>query len=285
LRNLHLKGNSIVDIAGENVAAPVFSTSVQYLDVSYNQIEKWSFVDKLPAAFPGLTGLRITHNPVYDIKGDDAKASSSEEAHMFTIARLAVLRSLNFSEITSDDRMNAEMFYLSRIAKQLAAVPESAEDTVKAEHPRYTDLCEIYGEPDVMRRDEVNPAFLEARLLTVTFTCKDKQRATKRIPKSFDIYAVKGIAGGLFGLSPLRLRLVWETGEWDPVAGFDDEAADSDEEGEDLPETKEDSDDAASAVNTRGRWVKREVELSDSPRQLGYVVDGPVAAIRVEPAL
>ncbi|KAK0389570.1 hypothetical protein NLU13_3145 [Sarocladium strictum] len=285
LRNLHLKGNAIVGIAEGNAPTPVFSESIQYLDVSYNQIAEWSFVDKLPAAFPGLTGLRITHNPVYDVKSDDTKGSSSEEAHMFTIARLAVLRSLNFSEITSDDRMNAEMFYLSRIAKQLAAVPESAENTVKAQHPRYRELCEIYGEPDVIRSDEVNPSFLEARLLTVTFTCEGKGKVTKRIPKSFDIYAVKGIAGGLFGLPPLKLRLVWETGEWDPVAGFDDEGDESDEDEQDLPDTQGDSNGATSAVNTKGRWIKREVELTDSPRQLGYVVDGTVAKIRVESIL
>ncbi len=31
-----------------------------------------------------------------------------------------------------------------------------------------------------------------------------------------------------------------------------------------------------------GRWVKREVELKDGPRQFGYCVDGLEARIRVE---
>jgi hypothetical protein len=31
-----------------------------------------------------------------------------------------------------------------------------------------------------------------------------------------------------------------------------------------------------------GRWVKREVELKDGPRQFGYCVDGLEAKIRVE---
>ena len=291
LRTFHLKGNSIVDLAPQAVSIPTFSKSVQYLDVSYNQIESWSFVDNLAKAFPGLTALRIAHNPVYDIKGEDAAAASSEEAHMFTVARLAVLTSLNFSQITLDDRMNAEMFYLSRIARQLATVPESAEATVKAQHPRYKELCDIHGAPEVVRREEVNPAFLESRLVAVTFTREDSKKVTRRLPKSLDIYAVKSIAGGLFHISPLKLRLIWETGEWDPVAVLEDDGEDSDQ-----AEDKQTASDVMTAgdvttggdgraVNSKGRWIKREVELADSPRQLGYVVDGLVVTIRVEPVL
>lgn len=285
LRNLHLKGNSITAIASEGDTIPVFSECLQYLDVSYNHIADWNFVDRLPTAFPGLTALRLSHNPIYDMKDEDAKASSSEEAHMLTVARLGQIRSLNFSQLTSDDRMNAEMFYLSRIAKQLTAVPESAESTVKAQHPRYATLCEIYGEPDIVRREDINPSFLEARLVSITFTHEGREKVNRRIPRAFDVYAVKGIAGRLFGLSPLKLRLIWETGEWDPVAGFDDGNEDSGDEDEEQPDPERASDDATQLVGTTGRWVKREVELCDSPRQLGYVVDGTAAAIRVEPTL
>ena len=285
LRTFHLKGNSIVDLAPQGVPIPAFSKSVQYLDVSYNQIESWSFVDNVTKSFPGLTALRIAHNPVYDIKGDDAAAASSEEAHMFTVARMAALTSLNFSQITTDDRMNAEMFYLSRIARQLAAVPESAEASVKSQHPRYNELCEIHGEPDIVRKEVVNPAFLEARLVAVTFTCKDKERMTRRIPKSLDIYAVKSIAGSLFGVSPLKLRLIWETGEWDPVAVLDDQDESSDEGEKEQTAVGGTSGTEAQAASSKGRWIKREVELVDSPRQLGYVVDGLVVNLRVEPVL
>lgn len=63
---------------------------------------------------------------------------------------------------------------------------------------------------------------------------------------------VKGIVGGLFGLLLFRLCFVWEIGEWDFVVGFDDEVVDSDEEGEDLLEIKEDLDDVVLVVNIRG---------------------------------
>ncbi|UNI14718.1 hypothetical protein JDV02_001319 [Purpureocillium takamizusanense] len=293
LRNLHLKGNSIKEMTAPNASTTIFPHSLKYLDVSYNKIEDWSFVDALATHFPGITGLRIAHNPVYDAQkdGDTKTASSAEESHMFTIARLAGLKSVNFTHIQHADRTNAEMFYLSRIARQLAAVPESAEQSVLAQHPRWAELCDMYGEPDVVRRSEVNPLFLEARLVTVRFHYEDgsgtARKRTTRIPRSFDIYAVKGIAGKLFGVSPLTVRLVWETGEWDPVAQYDErdgESSDEDDDDDDADMVggtpSEDNEDYSR--ERAGRWIKREVELRDGPKQLGYCVDGQDVDIRVE---
>jgi tubulin-specific chaperone E len=284
LRSLLLKGNYVKQLAATDAEAPTFPPSLNYLDVSYNAIESWSFVDKLPIHFPGLTNLRISHNPVYETQDPDSKTSSTEEAHMFTIARLAALKTLNFSHVTATDRSNAEMFYLSRIAKQLATVPETAEDTVLVQHPRYAELCEIYGEPDIIRREEINPSFLEARLVTVSFHTLDEETRTRRIPRSFDMYAVKGIAGKLFGLSPLKMRLVWETGEWDPVAEFYDREGNSSDEEDNAEGPLEQSNETEQVEEDGqpGRWVKREVELKDGPRQLGYCVDGLDVTIRVE---
>lgn len=296
LRNLHLKGNNISTLAPPGSEAPIFPSSIQYIDVSGNDIRDWTVIDRLPHHFPGLTGLRISRNPVYETEGgidtttatDNTAASSSEESHMFTIARIAQLKSLNFTHITTSDRSNAEMFYLSRIAKQLATVPASAEPEIKAQHPRYAELCLIYGEPDVVRRVEINPAFLESRLVEVDFHGQEGSRKTTRIPKSTNIYAVKGIAGRLFGLPPLKLSLVWETGEWDPVAGFYDKDGDSSDEDMDeldVDQTNQNSgpeSDNEAQEGKSGRWIKREVLLKDGPRQLGYCVDGPHVTIRVE---
>ena len=293
LRNLHLKGNNISTLAPPGSDAPIFPPALQYLDLSHNDIDDWTFVDRLPHHFPGLTALRVSKNPVYDKQGDTgvgtSATSSSEESHMYTIARVAQLKSLNYSYISASDRSNAEMFYLSRIAKQLASVPETAEESVKVQHPRYAELCEIYGEPDVVRRQDVNPAFLEARLIKVNFHARDGAKKTTRIPKSTDIYAVKGIAGRLFGMQPLKMSLVWETGEWDPVAGIYDRDGDSsDEEAEEMnmdqigTENQPNSEGNGVEDRTGQRWVKREVILRDGPRQLGYCVDGPDVTIRIE---
>ncbi|OAQ97006.1 hypothetical protein LLEC1_06364, partial [Akanthomyces lecanii] len=122
LRNIYLKGNNIRSLSSKETPCPTFPASIRYIDISYNQVDNWDFIDNLTKHFPGLTALRISHNPVYDVRAShNAPTATADEAHMFTIARIGQLQSLNFSQITADDRANAEMFYLSRIAKQLAA--------------------------------------------------------------------------------------------------------------------------------------------------------------------
>ncbi|KAK8125694.1 Thioesterase/thiol ester dehydrase-isomerase [Apiospora kogelbergensis] len=269
LRNLHLKGNNISAItANTSDPAPVFSPSLRFLDISYNQVSTWSFVDELPATFPGLTSLRFAHNPIYENPDPEHSAQSKsigEDAYMITVGRLARLEKLNFGNITKADRQDAEMFYLARVGKHLATVPPSQEAEVIQYHKRYEALCELYGAPAVNRTKEINPAFLEARLITVQFVyhaprggyATSPPEMTSKIPKSYDIYRVKGIAGKLFGQKPLDLRLTWETGEWDPVAGFDDEV-DEDDSGVEDNNVKED---AAAKVDAGdetsqggGRW-------------------------------
>lgn len=339
LRNLHLKGNNISAIADKpDSSTPVFSSTIHYVDLSYNQIPSWSFIDALPVCFPGLTSLRLSNNPIYDDPDLDGwsagtsenissgpsrgvKNNPTEEAHMLAVARLGSLRSLNFSRVGAQDRADAETYYLSRIARQLAAVPLGSpeEAAVKARHPRYDELCQIHGEPDIVRHDgkaEANPAALEARLVDVTFAFdksefvgppitvlggKGKKRAVMqqkaRIPKSFDMYGLRSIAArvvsGATGVpvAPLSLKLVWETGEWDPVAGLRD--GEEDEDREDPEEEQrhdegghdwmEEDDEEAEAERARmSRWVRREEELKDGPRRLGFSIDGMEARIRVE---
>ncbi|EAA29675.2 RNI-like protein [Neurospora crassa] len=311
LRNLHLKGNSISTImSSPSKEVPVFGKSLQYLDMSYNKVSDWSFVDALLDVFPGLTSLRFSHNPIYENPGledgavletDSSKkgTAASDEAFMLMVARLPSIRTLNFSNITAADRTNAEMYYLSRIARQLSTTAEAEEAQVLARHRRWAELCDLYGEPVVSRQQDINPNYLEARLITVHFYLAEPASSESgvntsteerivQIPKSFDIYAVKGIAGRMFGLPPLKLRLVWETGEWDPVGGFDDHDGDSSEDEEIEAERERRQDDAASLAGTSiagkkgGRFVRREVELKDGPRQFGYCVDGLEAKLRVE---
>ncbi|KAL2131155.1 hypothetical protein VTI74DRAFT_5466 [Chaetomium olivicolor] len=311
LRNLLLKGNRIAHLTPPSSATtppPIFPPSLHYLDLSYNAVSTFSFIDALPHSFPGLTSLRFTHNPIYDdpdldtltttttnsAGGEKGGISKTDIAFMLLLARLPGLQTLNFSAIRPSDRADAEMFYLSRVARQLAAVSEAEEGEVLARHRRWAELCEVYGEPVVVRRSAgaVDGNLLEGRVVDTEFVLVGEHeggRVVKKlqVPKSFDIYAVKGIVGRVFGLRPMGVRLVWETGEWDPVGGFDE--ADGESEEEDLEaewERREQEGglggDGQEGASKTGRWVKREVELKDGPRQFGYCVDGLEARIRVE---
>ncbi|EEY19959.1 conserved hypothetical protein [Verticillium alfalfae VaMs.102] len=304
LRILHLKGNSISAIRSHpDAPPPIFAPSLTYIDVSYNAISSWSFIDALPTSAPSLTALRLSNNPLWanPVPGaarpagddQDAAARTTDEAHMITTARLPSLKTLNFATITPQDRTNAELFYLSASRSSSPLRRRRTRRACWSSTRRcFGALCAFYGEPDIVRRDEVDPSFLEARVVRVQFVPGAgvaAQETETEIPKSFDVYAVKAIAGRMFAVPPLAIRLVWETGEWDPVGGFDEELGDSsDEEGEGLEADLAVEIEAAKGfgedveLRKGGRWVKREVELADGPRQLGFCVDGLSARIRVE---
>ena len=299
LQSLCLKGNNISATTADNDALPVFHVSLCHVDLSYNRVAAWTFVDALATIFPGLTGLRISHNPIYDDNDPSGAANLNvlaDEAFMITLGRLGCLTTLNQSPVTASDRSNADMFYLSHIAKQLSSTAEAAESDIIAQHPRFHELCATYGAPDVVRQAQTNPNFLESRLVNVTFRFKhtdplaDGPYPEKKvaIPKSFDVYAVRAATARLFDIDPMRTKLVWETGEWDPVGGFvgfvssaeslDHPANNSVSQGGEPTNTTE----AAEPTSEHGKWVRREVELREGPRQLGFCVDRMEAKIRVE---
>jgi tubulin-specific chaperone E len=289
LETLRLKGNYISKIAQSPGPKFTFGSKVGYVDLSYNDVADWAFVDTLADVFPGLRALRLSHNPIYEGASTGmGQVTSIEEGYMLTIARLGKLTALNFSNITAADRTNAEMYYLSRIGKAMGEVAEAEEQSVASQHKRYPELCEKYGAPVVVRTKAgaVNPDFLEARLIKFTFYLPPKEGSHEKpitklreIPKSFDIYRVKGIVGRMFDIRPLSMRLIWETGDWDPVAGYEEEEKDedSDDEGEGKLRNSET---AASAE--KGKWMRREVEIEDGTRQVGFCVDGMEAKVRIE---
>lgn len=108
LRSLLLRHNVINSVHDQDdIAAndsktcePRFSKSLNYVDLSYNAISTWSFIDDLQNVLPGLTGLRISHNPLYEKPAaNDRKVMSVDEGYMLTFARLGNLKALNFSNV------------------------------------------------------------------------------------------------------------------------------------------------------------------------------------------
>ena len=99
LQSLHLRDNLVktVDAATEATALR-FPATLTYLDISYNAVDSWDLIDQLEDVFPGLTGLRIAHNPLFD--GDAGSGGMGiEEGYMLTVARLGRLESLNFTAV------------------------------------------------------------------------------------------------------------------------------------------------------------------------------------------
>lgn len=286
LESLYLKGNRISSIGSK---LPTFAPKLHYVDLSYNQVVDWAFVDELCTVFPGLSELRFSKNPLYGPLDEDVSANI-DDGFMLTLARLGNLKVLNFSKISTQERVNAEMFYLSRIGQELAKVPENQEAIVISRHKRYSELCELHGAPTIARKtnETIDPNFVEARLIKFSFylppntTLLQNEAVVKNkeIPKSFDVYRVKGIVGREFGLRPLSLRLIWETGEIDPIAGYEEE---EEEEDSDDEQRLENNDEPVTAEpQNKNKWIKREVELEDGTRPVGNMIDGKEATVRVE---
>lgn len=291
LAKLSLKGNRISAIGTfENNEPVVLGSRITYVDLSFNSVASWEFVDNLAAVFPGLQALRLSHNPIYDSNVKDTGTfTTMDDAYMLTLARIPGLESLNFGKITPVDRSQSEMLYLSKIAKELSAVPEAEEYTVLARHKRYDDLCKLHGAPTIAREEVgvLNPKHLEARLIKFTFYLPpntqdgEAEQITmqREIPMAFDVYRVKGIVGKMFVIRPLSLRLIWETGEVDPVPGYIDYGDSEAEEDEAKLKT---IDGKAAIMGEKKGWMKRETEIEDGTRQVGMWVDGSEATVRLE---
>lgn len=280
LRSLGLRFNqiaSIFSVSSSDFESPLFPSSLTTLDLSYNAIADFTFIDSLHIHVPGMKSLQASHNPLYDrLKAPDGRSLTAEDGYMLTVARLPNLKELNHSKITDRERLNAEIYYWSLICSELAAVPEGQETAVKRGHRRFEELERAYGDRGRVSRQldgQRNPNSLAARLITITFALGNSQ-VTRETPKDFSIYSVLGLAARSFGImQPWRLKLTWETGEWDEA-----------KRGEAVYEDYSDSDDEIVGVESGGRSKKvpRDVELKAGTRTIGSWIDGDEARIRLE---
>ncbi len=274
LQRLILKENKVTEVTSLNASIPIFSPTLKEVDLSFNDFATWQFIDQLSRVFPGLTGLRVSHNPLYDsLQSPEGRALTADDGYMLTIARLGNLKTLNHSPITDKERLNAESYYLSLIAREVEFASENLQDQILKSHPRYTWLCEEYGEPRIKRSgNSINPNSLAARLVRIKFylaTTPSKVFETE-IPMNCTAYTVLGIVGKHFGIKPMHCNLTWETGEWMSSTTTMTDANHADW----------DSDD--SETETAMERVMREVQIDPGTRSIGTWIDGSEATVRVE---
>jgi hypothetical protein len=285
LPNLHtllLKANKIGSSPPQTTAQTTLSQTLLTLDLRSNEIATWTLPSSLPSAFPSLQNLLIASNPLYaSLKSADNKPLTPSDGYTLTLARLPQLQTLNHSTVTDKERLNAETYYLSQIARELALTPSHRRKEVLAAHLRWNALCEEYGEPAAAAprgEGDVDPASLGARFVGLTFYLGASAREALRvlskrqdadldeewredIPRSGSVYSLLGRVGKRLGVLPLRLRLVWESGERDPVRSGGEGV------GGDAPEWWDSSDEEDGSGE--GEWVAREVDLVAGTRMVG----------------
>lgn len=314
LKTLSLGSNPMV---GLSIDQSLHFTSVTSLDLSATNLPVTSFAH-LPQLFPSLTSFRFT--------------TTSDDDSLLTIARIGTLIMLNYGTITPQARTNAELFYLSRITKQLSSTSPDDEQSILTEHPRYAELCGLHGEPNIVReppKPRIDPDSLAARIARFSFRLAPSFLAKYKgirdlsmdenamwaksidLPRTLQLYHFYGVIGNALDVSPWYIHLIWETGEWDPIrrkkfvglgeglmdttgssgtAGPDEDNTGRRSEVQDLrvegawnPEDVEEREAReADQKSERPGWVKREVVLVQSTREVGYFVEGSEAILRVE---
>jgi len=210
LERLILKHNSISSTKSDEAQnVNNFPSSLVELDLAFNDVNQWSIVDDLTTIFSGLKSLRLAHNPLYN----------SEDAFILTVARLGHLATLNYSTITEKERLNAETFYLSQIARELSSATPSARKDILQRHPRYDALCKVYGEPTIdnhIAQKDTLAAGLARCYFLVSDAVRQKISAPETVadavelelPKSFTIYTVQSMIGKAIKFErPMQLKL------------------------------------------------------------------------------
>ena len=181
LTTLSLQGNAISSLG---LDSPISFPTLETLNLAGNQIPDYSFIDRLPTLFPHLTSVRISRNPLYEQprqQDESAEPSSAARRQQFapsptsdstsyylTLARIPKLKSLNYTTITSRDREEGEIYYLSVAEKELKSLLEaelakhsssrtSVEERValaRQKHPLYSTFCAKYDRENILQQQE-----------------------------------------------------------------------------------------------------------------------------------
>lgn len=302
LKSLNLRFNVITQIECAEPGTTCFPKTLSSLNLSFNRINNWRQIAALNIVFPGIRDLRISRNPLYEQAAGKIQAPEDEDyldetsRYLLTVAHLPRLVTLNYATITAADRLNADLYYISRARTKITKLRETisgsefevARDKLLLEYPRWYELCDQYGEStNVFITEQKKERWMESRLISFTFlfTRSEGSAPTQKvlkIPRTTDIYRLKGIVWKLFGIPTPHVRLIWETDVWDPLEP--DELSDGEDDGGD--EGREgyggDTGESDQKGHDQAKWKRREVELVDSPREVGFWIEGRGARVRVE---
>lgn len=136
---------------------PQIPSKLTHLSLSSTGISKWSSIDTLNLWCPGLESLSLNGTPLLK----DSQLGPVWQ--QIVIARLPRLQTLDGTSIGPRHRVDAELFYLSRIARE-SFLSDAARN---AAHPRWVELCELHGAPDVDPGTKIKDDKLKNHLIEI----------------------------------------------------------------------------------------------------------------------
>lgn len=257
LRSLLLSHNYIthispIDISSTTATHP--SSPLSSLMLGSNQLSSWHSIDALNS-FSNLSDLRISDNPLIPTFSSPSSSSldgGGGDLRYETIARLGRVLRLNGSDVSRGERRDAEIIYLKKIIDSMAAVSVGGSG-LKAQHPRYDELVNIYGHLTAGNSNSANTksgsGALSGNLVTVQLILKrntsdvltiiTEKQVTKRLPLTMTVSKLKIMIDKLLGVKPARQGLVLMMGgDNDSNNNNNDDGGkeQGEEEGEDITE-------------------------------------------------
>jgi Leucine-rich repeat (LRR) protein len=190
LTSLDISNNQI-----QNIIEDTKFRKLQYLNISNNRIDTWKSINNLNN-FISLNTLRVFDNPIVDELAVDKQ-------RVFIIGKLSRLTKLAGSAISEKRRRDAEIYYLHH----------SIEDFEKADfkelHPRYEELCQMYGTPVRKNEDRFMDRVFQLKFVDPILGLS----AEKKVPKTTSIRNLKSIlAKSLYGNNwnrYIRMPVLW----------------------------------------------------------------------------
>ncbi|KAG5518805.1 hypothetical protein PMAC_002776 [Pneumocystis sp. 'macacae'] len=127
--------------------------SLKHLDISKNNISKWSSLDNLNV-LDTLVSLRFSDNPLFE-----------DISNMFIIPRLKNIMIINGTKITQEERQNAELHYLYELKKEIGSGKISDYSNLIKIHPRCIELQKKYGEKNFIFKENLIGKNIEEKLI------------------------------------------------------------------------------------------------------------------------
>lgn len=172
--------------------------TLEYLDLSHNEISQFEFLDNISNSYPNVVNLRLNGNPL-EIPKELLENNSNEEnmndiRFLLTLGRWSGNNSLEkLNGITVDERdiTEAELYFISLVTKGIIKYNKESKHWKK--------LATKYNKSATIEAKDNKPQGISQRFITVTVTCKSLG-VTKngKFLKTDPVQKVKGIIIRMF---------------------------------------------------------------------------------------
>ncbi|VDB82704.1 unnamed protein product [Peniophora sp. CBMAI 1063] len=134
----------------------------KYLSLVSTGVHQWSSIDALAQWCPRLEGLSLFGTPLVE------DPENNRVWRQVVIARLPELRVLDGATVSDRQRTDAELFYISMVAR----MEYPSDEARNLAHPRWTALCQLHetatdGRPFPVKEDKLSSRLIPIKVSLV----------------------------------------------------------------------------------------------------------------------